>query len=92
MKTSTLPSLRVDAALRQAAEDVLHDGESLSSFVEQSVRTNIAHRKTQAEFIAKGLASRAKARRTGTYVASGRVLQGLERRLSRAKAKLTPPA
>ncbi len=42
MKTSTLPSLRVDAALREAAQEILAEGESLSSFVEQSVRANIA--------------------------------------------------
>ena len=87
MKSSTLPSLRVDAELRLAAEDVLLDGESLSSFVEQSVRANIARRKTQAEFIARGLASRAKARRSGTYVSSDKVLQLLETRLSHAKTK-----
>ncbi len=38
MKSATLPSLRVDPALREAAEAVLEEGETLSSFVEQAVR------------------------------------------------------
>ena len=37
MKTSTIPSLRVDPQLRLAAESVLRDGESLSGFVEQAI-------------------------------------------------------
>lgn len=87
MKTATFPSLRVDPALRQAAEEVLLDGESLSSFVEQSVRANIERRKAQDEFIARGLASREKARRSGIYVSSGAVLKKLESRLTKAKAR-----
>lgn len=87
MKTATFPSLRVDPALRRAAEDVLQDGESLSSFVEQSVRANIERRKAQDEFIARGLASRDKAKRTDTYVAAGDVVKGLASRLAKAKAR-----
>lgn len=87
MKTATLPSLRVDPALRQAAEDVLAEGESLSSFVEQSVRSQIERRLAQREFIARGLKSRDAARRTGTYITSEAVLKNLEKRLARAKTK-----
>ncbi len=56
MKTATFPSLRVDPDLRQAAEVVLQDGESLSSFVEQSIRESVERRQAQREFIARGLA------------------------------------
>lgn len=87
MKTATFPSLRVDPALRQAAEDALQDGESLSSFVEQSVRANIERRKVQDEFIARGLASRDKTQRTNTYVSSSDVIKGLASRLAKAKKK-----
>jgi len=55
MKTATLPSLRVDPGLRAAAESVLKEGESLSAFVENSVKAQVNYRKTQAEFIARGL-------------------------------------
>ena len=67
MKTATLPPLRVAPELRQAAEAVLHEGESLSSLMEQSLRDEINRRRMQAEFIARGLAAREDARRTGVY-------------------------
>jgi predicted transcriptional regulator len=86
MKTATFPSLRVDPDLRQAAEDVLLDGESLSNFVEQSIRSQIERRIAQREFVARGLSSREEARRTGKYVSSGEVLKGLKKKLARAKA------
>jgi len=44
MKSASRPSLRVDPELRQAAEDVLRDGDSLSSFMEQSLRDLVARR------------------------------------------------
>ena len=87
MKSATFPSLRVDPALRQAAEDVLMEGESLSGFVEHSVRAQVESRKARAEFIKRGLASRDKARRSGKYVAAGDVLDGLATRLAKARAK-----
>lgn len=85
MKSATFPSLRVAPALRQAAEDVLLEGESLSSFVEQSVRVQIQMRKSQEAFIARGLASRDQAIDSRRYVPSGAVLESLESRLAKAK-------
>jgi hypothetical protein len=87
MKSATFPSLRVDPALREAAEEVLLDGESLSSFVEESVRENIERRKAREEFIARGLKSRENARRSGKYTSSSAVVRNLEARLAKAKAK-----
>ena len=87
MKTSTIPSLRVDPALRQAAEDVLHDGETLSGFVESSLRAQIDLRRSQEAFVARGLASAENARRTGVYVASSVVLKKLEAKLAKAKKR-----
>lgn len=67
MKTATLPSLRVEPELRKAAESVLQQGESLSSFMEHSLRDEVNRRRARAEFIARGLAARAEAKRTGVY-------------------------
>lgn len=85
MKTATIPSLRVDPALREAAEAVLDEGESLSSFVELSIRESIHRRQAQREFVARGLGSRAEARRNGKYVSADVVLGRLEKMLTRAK-------
>jgi len=87
LKTATIPSLRVDPELRRAAEGVLQKGESLSSFVEQSLRASIQRRRLQQEFIARGLASRDEARTTGEYFAADEVLRELEDMLSQAEAK-----
>ena len=86
MKTSTFPSLRVDPALRKAAEDVLREGESLSGFVEQSIRAQIDLRQQQEAFIARGIASRDSARQSGTYHAANEILDELRAAMHEAKA------
>lgn len=87
MKTSSIPSLRVTPELRAEAESVLESGESLSSFVEQSLRVQIIRRQAQREFIARGLASRDEARRSGEYFTADEVLSDLDAALEEAEAK-----
>ncbi len=89
MKTATFPAVRVEPELREAAERVLSDGESLSSFVEQSIRANIERRLLRSDFIARGLASRDSARQSGQYVSADDVLSALEARLTEAKSRRT---
>jgi predicted transcriptional regulator len=86
MKTATFPSLRVEPELREAAEQCLEVGETISSFVEQSIRDNIERRRHQREFIVRGLASRDDAKRSGVYISSDAVLGRLERMLADAKS------
>ena len=78
MKTATIPALRVEPALREAAQSVLAADETLSSFVEESLRANIERRKHQQAFIARGLASRDEAKRTGEYYSAESVLAELD--------------
>ena len=87
MKTATMPALRVEPELRQAAEDILRPGETLSAFVEDSLRRNVTFRRTQQEFIARGLASRDAAKQTGVYFSSEQVLQELDDLLVSARKK-----
>jgi hypothetical protein len=86
MKTATIPPLRVDPELRQAAEAVLHQDESLSAFVEASLRANVTRRQLQRDFIARGLASRDESRRTGKYFDAADVHAELEGMLKAALA------
>ena len=86
MKTATFPSLRTTPELRQAAEEILEEGETLSSFVEQAIRESVARRQHQQEFIARGLTARDKARQSGRYVSADAVIEKLESMLSKAKA------
>ncbi len=85
MKTATLPSLRVAPELRKAAEAVLQEGETLSSFVEESVRRQVEFRYAQQAFIARGLASAAATRKSDSYVPAEEVMAKLERRLEQAR-------
>jgi len=86
MKTATFPSVRVTPELRQAAEQMLQEGETLSSFVEQSIRESISRRQTHQEFIARGLRSREEARQRDEYVSADAVIGRLEQMLASAKA------
>lgn len=90
MKTTTIPPLRVPPALRREAEAVLVEGETLSAFMLEALQKNITQRRDQQAFVARGLASAAKARRTGRYVSADTVLQDLSTRLTRAKSRTTP--
>lgn len=86
MKTSTIPAVRVEAALREQLEATLQDGETLSAFVESSVREMVRRRQDQAEFVARGLASLDAAKRSGRTIAAAAVVAKLQRRLDKARA------
>ncbi|WP_322059556.1 YlcI/YnfO family protein [Paraburkholderia sp. J63] len=91
MKSATIPSIRVEPELLDAAENVLGEEETLSGF-EQSIREGIERRRNQSEFIARGIASRDAALRTGDYLPASEVLAKLERQLdalrtTRAKSR-----
>ena len=87
MKSATFPSLRTTPELRQAAEQILGEGETLSSFVEQAIRESVARRQHQQEFIARGLRSRDEARLSGKYVSADNVVEKLEQMLTNAKVR-----
>ena len=87
MKTSTIPSVRVEPELRAEVESLLADGETVSEFVEASVRATVLRRRNQAEFVARGLRSLDDARRTGDYVDADAVVQALQRKLDAARKR-----
>jgi len=87
MKTAPIATLRIDPALLHAAESVLREGETLSSFVEQSLRINIDHRRAQQAFIARALAARDEAKRTGEYFTADEVLRELDEMHASAQSR-----
>ena len=87
MKTATIPSVRVEPELRSEIESLLVEGETLSEFVESSVRATVLRRRHQSEFMARGLRSLDEARQTGDYVDADAVLQKLQRRLEAARQR-----
>ncbi|TAM10810.1 MAG: prevent-host-death protein [Nevskiaceae bacterium] len=87
MKSTSFPSLRVTPEFRKAAESVLEEGETLSSFLETAVRKQIQFRRTHKEFIARGLAARDEAQRTGVYYTVNEVMDSLREVVESAKRK-----
>jgi predicted transcriptional regulator len=88
MKTATIPSVRVEPEFRAEVESVLAEGESLSQFVEASVRASVERRRIQTEFVARGLRSRDEAKRTGDYVDADDVVARLQRKLDAAQSRI----
>ena len=84
MKTATIPALRVEPALREAAQSVLAADETLSSFVEESLKANIERRLHNQAFIARGLVARDEAKTTQEYYSAESVLAELTNMLNKA--------
>lgn len=89
MKTATIPSIRVKPELRAEIEALLGGDESLSEFVETSVRESVQRRRNQAEFIARGIASLEGAKFADDYVDVDVVIGSLERKLGVVRARKT---
>ena len=88
MKTSTLPAVRVTPEVRALAESVLREGETLSMFIENSLKQKAQWRKDDAEFYALGLATSAKVRAGGRTYTTEEVMSGL-RAILESKRKAT---
>jgi hypothetical protein len=54
MKSAVIPQVRVEPQLREELEAVLREGETLSGFVEDSVRKAVEFRRVQSRFEQRG--------------------------------------
>ena len=81
MKSSQLPPVRVEPAVREEIESCLKEGESLSQFIEKAAVEASRARKFQAEFLARGRASLVRAQRTGEFYPASGVLGAMRSRL-----------
>ena len=91
MKTATLPSIRVEPEFRRAVESLLHSTETLTEFVENAVRETVMRRSSQAEFLARGIASLQVAAKDQDYVEAEDVVAHLRQRLAAAKRQTARP-
>jgi Arc/MetJ-type ribon-helix-helix transcriptional regulator len=73
--------VRVEPAVRAEIEGALHEGESLSQFVETAVLQAARRRKADQEFLARGRASLAQAKKSGEFYPLSGVLDELQSRL-----------
>lgn len=88
MKTAVIPQIRVEPELRADLESVLQRGETLTEFVEASVRNAIAFRRMQTEFHARAQAASEAYHRNGVSAPVDVVLDRLQAKLDAKRKKL----
>jgi excinuclease UvrABC helicase subunit UvrB len=81
-------SLRVQPELREAAESVLSEGETLTSLMETAMRETIHKRRTQDEFNTRAMRAREHMQRTGISFLAKDVHDELQHRLDARRQQL----
>jgi hypothetical protein len=88
MKSAVIPQIRVEPELRAELESALQPGETLTDFVEATVRSAIAFRRVQTSFHARAQAASEEYHRTGVSVPVEAVLERLQSKLDDRRSKL----
>ena len=89
MKSAVLPQVRVEPELRADLESVLEKGETLSEFVEKSVRGAVEYRRAQQEFLARGEAAWQRFERTGQAHTTEQVSAALRKKTEARRRQLS---
>lgn len=92
MKPATIPPVRVSAKFRAELDKALEKGETLAALVEKAVSTEMLRRKSQAEFVRRGLAAIARTQQAGNGIPADAVIAKLETRLTAARRTLARKA
>lgn len=87
MKTATIPPIRIEPALREEIEESLGTGETMAALVESAVRTEVARRRDQSEFVRRGLASIARSEANGDWIPAEQVIAKLEAKVAAARER-----
>ena len=88
MKSAVIPQVRVEPELRAELEAVLQEGETLSEFVESSVRSAVAFRRIETRFHARGQAAWEHYETTGESLSAADVLIKLQAKLDVKRKQL----
>jgi len=88
MKSAVIPQIRVEPELRAELESVLNQGETLTDFVETTVRNAIAFRRVQTAFHARARAASEAYHQSGVSVPVEAVLERLQSKLDAKRKKL----
>jgi vancomycin resistance protein YoaR len=88
MKSAVIPQVRVEPELRAELEAVLQPGETLSEFVEVSVRNAVEFRRVQARFHERGQGAWEHYQRTGESVSADEVVAKLQAKLDAKRKQL----
>lgn len=87
MKTATIPPVRIEPSFRQQIESSLGDGETMAALVENAVRTEVARRRDQSEFVRRGLAAIARSEAQGDWIPAEQVIAKLEAKVAAARER-----
>lgn len=88
MKSAVIPQIRVEPELRAELKAVLKQGETLTDFVEATVRNAIAFRRVQTAFHDRAQAASQEYHRTGVSLPVEVVLERLQSKLDAKRKKL----
>src|SRR4051794_5338470 len=88
VKNATLPAIRVEPELREKIESVLGQGETLSSFMESTLRSAVEFRAIQNEFHARGKRSQEDYDASGVSYSTQEVVEKLRAKTQRRREQL----
>lgn len=89
MKTTVTPQVRVESKLRADLDSVLLPGETLTEFIESSVRRAVEYRRVQKDFAARCEESLAAHERLGVSIPADDVLSKLQRKVEARVKRLS---
>lgn len=89
MKTMVPLQIRVEPELLAEIESVLRPGETLTEFVDETLRAAMTYRRMQVDFRARAAAASAEYHRTGVTVPVDAVLDKLQAKLDAKRKELT---
>lgn len=88
MKTAVLPQVWVEPELRDLLESMLREGETLSDFVETSVRNALEFRRLVIAFHGRGEFAWRAYERTGAMLPAAQVFDQLQARIEERRGAL----
>ena len=92
MKSAAIPPIRIEPAFRDEIEQALESGETMAALVENAVRTEVARRRDQSDFVRRGLAAIARSEAAGDWVPAEAVIAKLEAQVAAARDRQKKPA
>jgi uncharacterized protein (DUF1778 family) len=92
MRTATLPAVRVSPDTRSLIESVLREGESLSTFIEQTAKQQAMQRIEDDAFYARGLAAAKRVDAGGKTYTLDEVMASLRERSAKKRLALANQA
>jgi hypothetical protein len=88
MRTATLPAVRTTPETRQLIESVLREGETLSTFIEETVQKHAQWRKEDEAFYARAIAASKRVDAGGPTISAEESIARLRAMLGKKKREI----